>query len=175
MNENTDPFAAPAESDVRIIAPDYTLKKMIGEDVDLKQLFSAEKIEQAQGAINRHKDSFLEWVAKDIATLKEIHTELCKNATGNLEAEIKKLARTAFVIKSQAGTFGFTLATQVAKSLDDFCNQHLKPSVDQLRVIDKHIETLVMIFQKNITGDGGEVGSAIMLSLSKLIDKFKNS
>jgi hypothetical protein len=170
--EASDPFAALSDEDVRIVPPDYTLKKIIGDDVDLKQVFSAENIEKAQSVINEHKDSFLEWVVKDIEAIEAAYAKAAADP-GNCEPEIRKLARGAFVVKSQAGTFGFALGSHVAKSLDDFCNNDFRPVPDHFIVISKHIETLKLIFQKNITGDGGEVGKELSSTLYRLVEKFK--
>ena len=137
----------------------------------IKQVFSSENLAKAQEVINSHKDSFLEWVMKDVSTLEETY----KNAVANQvdrSAEISKLARTAFIIKSQAGTFGFDLATRIAKSLDDFCNHHPAPTADHMVVIRKHIDTLSVIFQKHITGDGGKIGTELQQSLQKLVAKY---
>jgi len=175
MNEPHDPFVPKDEEneEVRIVPPDYTLKKIIGEDVDIKQLFSHENVEKAQAVINEHKDSFLEWVKKDIGQLQEYYDKAVADPAV-CEAEIKKLAKAAFVIKSQAGTFGFTLATQIAKSLDDFCNKQFHPCPEHLMVISKHIETLIVIFRQNITGDGAMLGKELSDGLYKLVEKYKD-
>lgn len=172
MTEPPDPFDDLSDEEVRILPPDYTLKKIIGDDVDIKQIFSPENIEKAQQVINEHKESFLEWVLKDIHLLEESYAKAESNLAA-CDGEIRKLAKTAFIIKSQAGTFGFELATQVAKSLDDFCNQHFRPTPYHMMVIKKHIETLKVIFQKNITGNGGALGKELYQVLHQLIDKFK--
>jgi len=173
MNEPVDPFASLTDEEVRVLPPDYALKKIIGNDVDLKEIFSPENIEKAQSVINEHKESFIEWVMKDIEQLEESYAKAAANPADSKD-EIRKLARAAFIIKSQAGTFGFQLATQVAKSLDDFCNKHFHPGADHMMVVRKHIDTLVVIFQKNITGDGGAVGKELSGNLFKLVDKFKD-
>ena len=170
MKDDRSPFQ-PDSEDVRIIPPDFALKKLIGEDVDIRKVFSPENIARAQAVINSHKDSFLEWVMKDVAALEEAY----KNASANTrerQPEVAKLARIAFVIKSQSGTFGFELATRIAKSLDDFCSRHPAPSAEHLLVIRKHIDTLTVIFHKRITGDGGVLGEQLQGSLQKLVAKY---
>jgi HPt (histidine-containing phosphotransfer) domain-containing protein len=174
MTDPADPFDALNNEEVRVLPPDYSLKKIIGHDVDLKKIFSAENVEKAQQVINDHKDSFLEWVMKDIQTLEECYARAQSNLAAS-DPEIRKLAKAAFIIKSQAGTFGFTLATLVAKSLDDFCNQHFRATPGHMTVIAKHIDTLKVIFQKNITGDGEDLGKELSQSLFQLIAKFKDN
>lgn len=169
---NSTPNPLESENDVTIHEPDFTLKKMIGEDVDIKKLFSAENVSKAQAVIETHKDSYLEWVKNDLKTLEECY----KAATANVAecaADVQKLAKTAFVIKSQAGTFGYSLATAVAKSLDDFCTRDFSPSPEHLTVIRKHMDALHVIFLKHITGDGGPLGSELSGNLYKLVAKYK--
>ncbi len=171
MDKN-DPFVALDDTEVRIVAPDYSLKKLIGENVDIKQIFSAENIENAQQIIHEHKDNFLEWVNNDLAALEHSYNKAMANLAA-CEPDIKKLAKTAFVIKSQAGTFGFELATRVAKSLDDFCNQTFKPIPEHMTAIRKHIDTLLAIFRNKISGDGGTLGAELIDNLFKLVEKCK--
>ncbi len=87
--------------------------------------------------------------------------------------DVQKLAKSAFVIKSQAGTFGYSLATAIAKSLDDFCTRDFTPCAEHLIVIRKHMDALQAIFLKNITGDGGALGTELSGNLYKLVAKYK--
>jgi len=172
MTQDEDAFAALNDEEARIIPPDFSIKKIIGEDVDIKQIFSPENVEKAQQVIHTHTDNFLEWVIKDLAALEESYKKAMADIAGST-SEISTLARTAFVIKSQAGTFGYDLATHIAKSLDDFCSQHFKPSLEHMTVVRKHIDTLSVIFHKNIKGDGGTIGSELSQGLVRLIEKYK--
>ena len=169
MTQNhDDPLASLSDEEVRVIPPDYTLKKIVGAT----DILSPENVEKAQKVIDEHKDSFLEWVMKDIATLEASYQAALADLPHS-EPHIKKLARAAFIIKSQAGTFGFEFATHIAKSLDDFCTQHFKPSDQHMTVIRKHIDTLSLIFHKNITGEASPVGIELRDTLYKLVDKYK--
>lgn len=167
---------APQEEkqDVKIIAPDYSLKKLIGEDVDIKQIFSAENINKAQEAINSHKENFVDWVKEDLVVLESAFTQASANASQSHEP-VKAITKIAASIKARAGTFGYTLGTMVAKSLEDFCNRDFKPAPEHLLVIRKHIEALQAIFDKRITGDGGAIGVELSGSLYKLVSKFKSA
>lgn len=171
MNKNS---AEPqgSEEEIRILQPDYSLKKKIGEDVDLKKIFSAENITKAQAVIETHKESFLEWVKNDMNTLEDCYKQ-AKASLAESAPHMQKLAKTAFVIKSQAGTFGYALATQIAKSLDDFCNRDFKPQPEHLTVVRKHIDVLQSIFLHNIVGDGGALGDELGGNLRKLVAKYR--
>jgi len=171
MSEKEDPFAAINNGETKILPPDYTLKKIIGENVDIKEMFSEEVVVKAQATIDQHKDNFLDWVVKDVASLNEHYKKAANKVTRKKNvADIEQIAHQT---KAQGGMFNFGLATQVAKSLEQFCQKHINPSDEQLVVIGKHIDTLTVIFSQNITGDGGAVGKELMDNLSKLVDKYK--
>lgn len=157
--------------DVKVIEPDFALKKKIGH-VDIKQVFSEENIAKAQDVIATHTASFLEWVKNDLNMLEEHYRSAVLNIPACAPC-VQALAKVAFGIKSQAGTFGYTLATLVAKSLDDFCNHDFKPTAEHLTVIRKHIDTLQVIFSKNITGDGSALGAELLGTLQKLVAKYQ--
>jgi hypothetical protein len=157
-------------SDVQIIEPDYRLKEKIG-NVDVKQIFTDEVIKKAQGKIENSRDNFLGWVAEDIEKLEKLYNA----AIADLEScklHIVELEKIADKIKAQAGTFGFNLATSVAKSLCNFCNKHKVIKNTHLIVIRKHIDTLSVIFKNKIEGDGGVVGTALHDGLKKLVEKY---
>ena len=171
MNENYDPFMEDSDPKARILPPDYSLKEKIGHDIDAEQVFTKEAIEKAQESIEKYKDSFLSWVMEDLRVIEE-HFKNASSSHPPAMQEIEKLEFIASRIKAQAGTFGFGLATLVAKSLCSFCNKHQTMENDQLIVIRKHIDTLLVIFNRNITGDGGAIGNELLDSLSKLTEKY---
>jgi len=169
MTEDKDPLDnIPDEA--QVLAPDYALKKKIGENVDIKVAFSDENVAVAQQVINNHKDSFRDWAAKDIAALEGHYNKATKPESH--KAGIAAIAEIAERLKSQAGTFDFGLATLVAKSLANFCIHHLEADADHMIVIRKHIDTLSVILGQNITGDGGQVGGELLENLKKLTEKY---
>jgi len=171
MTAADDHLISVSSGEVRILPPDFALKKMIGEDVDIQQIFSSKNIEKAQNVINQHKDSFLEWVAEDLAALNEHYKKALNNLT-LCEIEITKLSILAAKIKSQAGTFGFGLATLISKSMENFCYRHPRPVNEHMVVLRKHIDTLLVIFNKKVIGDGGAIGKELLDNLSKLVSKY---
>lgn len=156
--------------ETKILPPDYTLKKLIGENIDIKEIFNEEVVAKAQQTIDQHKDSFLEWVVKDVASLNESYQK-AETASAR-KKNIGEIEHTAHRMKSQAGMFNYGLATQIAKSLELFCYKHPKPTDEQMVVVRKHIDTLTVIFSQSITGDGGVVGSELLDNLSKLVDRY---
>ncbi len=161
------------QDDVRFIPPDFSLKRKIGEDVDLKAILSHENIEKLQQVVDRYQKDFLIWVEKDLTTLMQSLRYTEQNISKSVPY-ITKIKKAAFAIKSQAGTFGFDLASRVAKSLESFCEKEFRYEEEQLVVLRKHIEALRTIITRQITGDGGEMGTELMAALDRLTQKFRN-
>lgn len=157
--------------EVIVQKPDRTLKQMLGPDITAEFIFDEEVIKEAQQVIMNMKDDFVAWVTIDISRLEHAYEEL--RADPNNRDALEEISKLALTIKSQAGTFDYGFATLVGKSLYDF-TEHLK-LVDPLviLVIRKHIDTLYVIFQKEIHGSGPEIGEEVLEGLELLIQKSK--
>lgn len=151
--------------------PGKVLKGKIGYDISMRQIFTKEAVEGAQQYINNASGGFREQAERDIANLR--HT--LRNAQMALDPSphIRKIRNLAFSIKSHSGTFGYDLGTQVAKSLQAICEAPLNDPKRELVIIEKHIETLLLIFQKDVKGQGGETGRELITSLADLIRTYK--
>lgn len=160
--------------EVTIVDPDYSIQQKIGEEIAITDVFSPENIRKAQQIINDSKGDFLEWIVQDIKLLEDSYHWLDQNP-GHSSDDVKGLYAVATKVKSQAGTFGFDLASNVAESLmqiTDGC-----PHVDKVRltVVRKHIDVLYVIFQRNIQGMGGRIGRDLMDNLNLLTKKYKEA
>lgn len=151
--------------------PGKALKGKIGFDINMRQIFTKENVENAQEFIDDSAHRFREIAMRDVGAL--LHTLRNAQQTGNVEKHIGKLQRLAFSLKSHAGTFGYDLGTQVAKSLQNICDKPLDAPEQELIIIEKHIATLHLIFQKDVKGTGGPVGVELMNGLNALIRKYK--
>lgn len=151
--------------------PGKALKSKIGFDINMRQIFTKENLESAQEFIDNSADDFVEMAMRDIGNLH--HALRNAQMSADPTPHIRKIRNLAFSVKSHAGTFGYDLGTQVAKSLQAICDN---PSHDiklELLIIEKHIDTLRLIFQKGIKGRGGEIGMELMTSLNELIRRYK--
>lgn len=151
--------------------PGKALKGKIGFDINMRQIFTKENIEAAQAHIDNAAGAFRERAIRDIGNLH--HTLRNAQQLGNPERYMGKMRNLAFSIKSHAGTFGYDLGSQVAKSLHAICENPVGQTEHELVIIEKHIDTLRTIFQKDIKGLGGPIGAELMVSLDALIRKYK--
>ena len=153
--------------DVAIVTPDYSLKEKIGSDVPLSDIFSAENVAKAQRIIHHSRGDFLGWVASDLKALERALARL-EDEPNHGPAEIEALERAAMHIKAQSGTFDYELASQVAESLSDLCLEEDWMPQKRLTVARKHLDSLYVIFQRNIQGTGGQMGYELISSLNEL-------
>ena len=153
--------------------PDRTLKQMLGADLTAEQLFDEEVVKHAQEVIMNLKQDFVGWVTIDISRLEHLYQVISTQPDD--QKALQELAQLALVIKSQAGTFGYDFATAVGKLLYDFCNAIAAVTPSSLTVIRKHIDTLYVIFEKEISGTGPDIGEEVLSGLRALIEKHQKS
>ncbi|MCI5049701.1 MAG: response regulator [Rickettsiales bacterium] len=154
---------------VIISDPNRDLQHQIGMDVKAEDILNEEAVQRAQDVIYDMRDEYMDWVAIDINRLQN-----CWKALKERPDDTKQraaLAEVAFAIKSQAGTFGYHLASMVAKQLHDYVAENRDLEEDDLFIIKKHTDTLLVIFHQQIQGEGDQVGKELLHSLRELIKK----
>lgn len=161
------------DEDVTVVNRDFGIKEKIGFEISLESIFSAENVKRAQEIIHNSKEDFLEWVVEDIEQLEEAYKSL-ESRPGHSVEEVNLFLARALTLKSQAGMFGFDLASKVAESLHDLCSGSGKMDPSRLRAARQHIDALYVIFQRNIQGTGGVIGRDLMQSLGTLTAKFRH-
>lgn len=153
-----------------LLAPDYQLKRKIGEDVNIRDILLPEVLRNVQEVIDRRQPLFLEWVAEDFTRLEQAYQS---SAKGQAQAERENVRHLAFGIKSQAGIFKYSLASTVARLLYNFCEEARIFDENYLLVVKQHVDALRGIFQLSIEGDGGQMGRELQDSLIKLANKYR--
>lgn len=151
---------------------DHALGDKVGRDVKAADLLSDENVKKAQEILTSNADHFADWVVMDISRLEHLHKKLLQDA--DVQESLDEVMDVALSIKSQAGTFGFPLATEVAKSLYDYTKKmggELTP--DRLTVIRKHIDTLYVMFHHEMRKDSAKVGEEVLKGLRVLVQKYQ--
>jgi len=151
-----------------ITTPDYALKNKLGKDVNLRDVFTPDRIAASQKEIAKVQDSFLD-NAKE--KLEEMQRAFGK--TPDKEATRELLISSAFLLKGQAESLGYILFALTAKSLCEYCEKHLSTDLEHREVIlNKHFDTMLVVIKDKIKGEGGEVGKALVKSLKLLVSKY---
>ncbi|MBN8531580.1 MAG: hypothetical protein J0L97_06960 [Alphaproteobacteria bacterium] len=157
--------ARPPASEVKVYKADTRLRDRVGGALD--KAFNADRVAGAEKVLVTHQKEFEDLAATDTASLVALLPQL-KKATPQI---IKELRAIAFRLKSNAGTFGYPLAGQIAKSLFDYAEVLENPSEGQVTVLEKHIELLAASFREGHAGNP-QMQQAILGSLQSLAKKF---
>lgn len=149
--------------------PNRELAEILGE-TRAADLFTEQLVQEAQEQLQNQEAVFIEWANDDIHELERAYTLLSSNWDDNIARE--RMMSAAYVIKSQAGIFGYDLGTQVAGSLVDYLENHPTLSRDHLTVLRKHIDTMAVIFHQKIKHAERTIGAELLDSLKKLVAKL---
>jgi len=127
----------------------------------------ADRLAQAEAAINALKGEYAQEVEADVAQLTDMFTSV--NRTNTAPNALEELFGIAHNLKGQAGSFGYDLITSIAASLCDLVRGMTGAATARdLKAIEQHVVVLGRVVEKGIVGTGGETGSKIVQSLRDL-------
>lgn len=172
MNDKNPKPETQQDDSIRILPPDYSLKEKIGMNVNLRDIFTPERIAQAQKSIDDSQAEFVNWAQKDLVDLEHTYRHIAENPEAAPDSRTEKIRKIAFSLKCQSGTFGYPLGSEVARSLYKYTTDHGRFTSENIVVLRKHIDALQVILQQNIQGEGGTMGAELMTGLEKLVAKF---
>lgn len=155
----------------KAFAPDRRLKDKLGKEIDLRRdVFTPENIAKTQELIDEAAADFfddsMEEIDKMVTACAKMET--AENPTV-LQNEIGMIAQ---LLKGQAETLGFDLVAEVGNSLANYCRTHQDSPQTATIIVRKHVDTLRVAFHQRLEGRGGAVGSELVESLEKLINKL---
>ena len=150
------------------IYPPNTLKNKVTVDAGSVDLVA---IEQAEAAIADMKDDYLVWVKEDIDKLQGAYDKAVGDVAGRAAAQ-EDIFSFAHDIKGQGGSFGYPLMTAVGNQLCKFIEGVDGTLSDaQLEVVKVHIDTMRLVIQEKMEGDGGKAGDRLLKGLTAVITK----
>ena len=150
-----------------VIPADGRLKDKIGRK-KLESLISSEQIAKAQNTATRSAELFLIEMEKEVVALEAAYRQI--KDSENTTPPLNEISSIAFTIKSDAGTFGIKIASDIARLLMEYIAHNKKHDP---AIIATLINALKSICIQRITGDGGKIGKELIESLIKLINKGK--
>lgn len=125
-------------------------------------------VANAEAAVAALADSFLEWIVQDIAAAHDA-LERAKASPRDNSDDLKKIFGVMHDLKGQGGSFGYDLLTSIAGSLCEYVRD-VSGSLDEpyLKVISAHFAAIDFVIDKNIRGDGDDVGKQLLAKLDEL-------
>lgn len=161
--------AAPSSS--TITPPDFALREQLGI-ASAAEVFTPAAIAAAQDDLMQSQGDYVDWAREDIAALKSAFRTLSGDPS-SIDAQQGMLAA-AYAIQSQAGTFGYSLGTEMAKMLHEYVTKHRPPSENHLLVIGKYIDAIAVTFNRNVEQFGQSIARDLIASLRQLTQKLEN-
>ena len=125
--------------------------------------------DEPQEAVAALAENFTEWMRADLdAALASLAK--AKESQPDNASHLGDIYSVCHNIKGQGGSFGYDLITHVGKSLCDYIHDGGSASERKLKVIEAHLTAIKFIIDRDIKGDGGEVGAQLQAKLQCLTD-----
>ena len=125
---------------------------------------------RAEQAIADLGGEYLDWVQEDLKKLEDGFNAL-KASDGVGQELIGVIFRVAHEIKGQGGSFGYDLMTLIGNQLCHFVEELAEAGPSEVEVIGLHLDALKLVMAKQMRGDGGRAGQALLQGLEKVVSK----
>lgn len=129
-------------------------------------------LDAAEKSMGNAKFDYLEAVGEDLNRLQGAYEVALKDKANRVE-RVQELYAIVQLIKGQGASFGYPLISNVGAQLARFiedCGDDLTDA--QMEGVKVHVETLRLIMQQKMEGDGGPMGQKIVAGLALVIKKM---
>ncbi len=128
-----------------------------------------EAVRKAQEAVAALAENFTEWMRADLDTALASLAK-AKDSQPDNASHLRDIYSVCHNIKGQGGSFGYDLITHVGKSLCDYIHDTGSASERKLKVVEAHLSAIQFIIDRDIQGDGGQVGKQLQAKLWSLTE-----
>ena len=132
---------------------------------------------RAESVIRDASAGYADVLRQDIEDLGRFSQALAQSDERDARLS-KRVYRKAFDIKSQAGTFGYAVMTEIAGSLCNFIEAMdeakrslAAPDGVAVAVLNMHVASLRLAFERNMTGPIGPIQSELIDGLVQVVRK----
>jgi hypothetical protein len=132
-----------------------------------------EMVRAGLAAIAKYAARYQEVRRKDLDELRAVFARLSYAPLSNVKL-LDGIRRKADDLKSHATTFGYPIVTAVASSLSMLAERLATADACTplaLEALETHVRALTLLIEKNITGDGGELGGELIAGLKGVVEK----
>ncbi|MDA5193196.1 hypothetical protein [Govanella unica] len=125
---------------------------------------------RAQAALEDMIEDYPDWVKTLLLKLSEEHRRAV-DTPHERRLQFEKIRRIAHDMKGQGGTFNYPLITDFADSLYNFTGVTAGMTDSHIEIIKVHIDSMRVVINERLQGDGGQGGQALKIGLQQAIDK----
>ena len=133
----------------------------------------AETLARATAAVAKLAADYPVLALRELGRCQDL-LDTVRAGTASREPQYKALFAIAHDLKGQGSSFGYPLATRVADSLCRLLRGPGAATADP-ELAQSHLDTLALIYRKNIAGDGGETGQRLTKRLESLVQEHFDS
>lgn len=144
--------------------PDDTLRQILGPDVDLKKVFSPDKIAAVQKIIDDARDEFFINELPQVKTLQDI-------IKTNDPAKLVLIRNICWDIRSQARIFGFSFISNLCAQIVDFTGHEATPVKTRYLIISRFVDALAVAITNKVRDEGGGLEKELKKVADHLMSK----
>ena len=133
-------------------------------------------IQAAERRIQALVGDYADWVKKYIKSMADSLAALAPDDEHRQtnKKHVANINRIAHELRGQGGTFDYPLTTKLSKSLyEATMDPDHRVSGEYRKLVEAHIDAIRTVFKNRITGDGGEVGQALLHDIEVAVKKYK--
>ncbi len=152
-------------SDVKIYAPDTSLRTKIGGSFD--SIFTPQVIKTAEIVVTNRSIMFEENMRQIMASLVEMNDQI--ELLPPPESVFSEIGDLAFSLKNNASMAGYDLVAHIARSLHLFCESlSYSTAKKNIDLIEWHIVATKKLVHDGVKGLGGPMGQKILEQIEKI-------
>jgi hypothetical protein len=157
---------------IKAYEPDFALKKLIGKDVVLAEVFTPEKIQACQKLVDDASASFFTNAQGDLIKVEQAIHAFAKSKKGK-DVFFEDVGHAISNLKGQAEMFGFSLITKICVQIIEWCKSTQDPVDIRFSLIKELFSALQLAIHHSITDDGGEIGKTLLSDMDKYRSRKK--
>ncbi len=135
---------------ITAVEADTSLKKIIGEEVDLNRLFSPEKISACQKIIDDARNEFFQNELPKVEIIKK----LMRDDETKIDYKVSEIVND---MRSQAKIFGFPFIVLACTHILSFYDDTAKPLGVKHKIISRFVEILHIAIKNKVRDEGGDL------------------
>lgn len=128
-------------------------------------------LDEAEETLEHDAKGFIDWAAGYLRQLSTLVKEAREKGISARGPEFERINLVAHEIRGQGGTFGYPLMSILAKSLYELTRDDCPMNNANLEICIAHIDAMRAVIRDKVGGDGGEIGRAVVKSISEAIKK----
>jgi CheY-like chemotaxis protein len=161
------------DADVWVFHVPNTLKGKLGRGSQATFELPLELLEQAEQELERVALDFHDWAKDYLSRLTRLIGEADSDPAYRRRV-FQEINDIAHELRGQGGLFGYPLMTTLALSLFEATEPGAPDDDNSVAIIKAHVDAMRVVVRDQVKEDGGDVGRALLESLSQAIQRHSH-